>query len=147
MAPVPHYVILSPLESPIAYAFFVVNWLSSLICIFVSVHFFRKQRGTWWLLVALAFTLPLLYFTIFCLLHGLPPLPYGVESHFSQQHLPSALTSGYADGATASHLTGSIVVTRGVTSNSIFDPLPPLLAIALLWAYVADRKKRADGGI
>jgi hypothetical protein len=144
-------VILSPLESPIAYANFVVNWLSSLICIFVSVHFFRKQRGTWWLLVALAFTLPLLYFTTFCLQHGLPPLPYGVESSFSQQQLPPAPTSGYADGVTARHLTrstGPIVLSRGgVTSNIVVDPLPPLLAIALLWAYLADRKKRADGGI
>jgi hypothetical protein len=143
-------VILSPLESPLAYAFFIVHWLSSFICIFVSVHFFRKQRGTWWLLVALAFTLPLLIYTSFCLQHGLPPLPHGVESSFSQQQLPPAPTSGYADGVTARHLTGSTgptVSTRGVTSNIVFDPLIPMLAIALGWAYLADRKKRADGGI
>jgi hypothetical protein len=140
-------VILSPLESPIAYALFIVHWLSSLICILVSVYFFRKQRGTWWLLVALAFTLPLLNYTTLCLLRGLPPLPYGVESYFSQQQLPTASTSSYADGLTASHLTGSTVSTRGVTSNSVFDSLTPMLAIALGWAYLADRKKRADGSI
>jgi len=148
---VPHYVILSPLVSPIAYANFVVQWLSSLICIFVSFHFFRKKRGTWWLLVALAFTLPLLNVTTFCLLRGLPPLPFGVEPYFSQQQLSPAQTSGYADSANTRHLTCQksvpINVTSSVTTNIVFDSLPPMLAIGLGWAYLADRKKRADGGI
>src|ERR1700735_1217841 len=76
----PHYVVLSPLESPIAYAFFGMDWICSLSCILVALHFYRAKKGAWWMLVAVAFALPPMEHIGFCLMHGLPPLPYGLKS-------------------------------------------------------------------
>jgi len=129
-----HYFTLSPLDEPWPYAVFCVHWLSSLACIFVSVYFFRKQRGAWWSLIALAFALPLISQTIFCLLHGLPPLPYG-----------TAYPDQYSSPAPHGDTTGATVITKTVGVNVYLDDVTPLVAIALGWSYLADRKKRANG--
>jgi hypothetical protein len=74
----PHYYVLSPLEQPWAYLAYVVNGISSLVIILVSLYFFRRLKKYWWLLFALAFALEPLRNLIFCLGHGIPPLPYGL---------------------------------------------------------------------
>jgi hypothetical protein len=137
---VAHYVILSPLESPSAYAIFALHWFSSLICVFVSVHFFRQQRGNWWLLVALAFALPLVGYTIRGLAHGLPPLPYAIESSYSREQLPTP-PAPRTDGPNMAHLTGSGYTISSRNSTSILDTVSPIMAIALIWAYLSSIPK------
>jgi hypothetical protein len=122
------YDLLSPLSEPWAYSVFAVHCISSLVCIFVSVYFFRKQKGAWWLLVAVAFLLPLLGYTIESAAHGLPPLPYGVTSPFQQ--LPP---TDKDDGSTTFTRTTDVTIS--------LDTVTPIMACALIWAYFADRKQ------
>jgi len=130
ISPVPYHLFtLSPLDEPWAYAAFCLQWLSSLVCVFVSVQFFRKQKGAWWLIIALAFALPLIGQTFFGLFHGLPPLPYGTI--YPDQHGAPA-SPGYSNNT-----------TTGVTVNIYWDTLSPLIALALGWAYLADKKNPA----
>ena len=125
----PHYVILSPLDSPLAYLSFAISWLSSAICIAVSIYFYRRKLGPWWLLVAAAFAIPLIVIVIWSLSHGLPPLPHGSEE---PQHVTHTLT-------------GATIIIKGIKSNINLSPIEPLMAIALAWAYFADRRQGQDG--
>jgi hypothetical protein len=129
---VPHRVLLSPLEHPVIYAFWFLHLFSSLICIWVSVHFFRQKRERWWLVVAFAFALPWFVSIIHSLLNGLPPLPSGMESQLALQPQPAS-SMGY---------TGSVIKSTAISSN--LDTVTPLMAIALSWAYLADKKRRSE---
>jgi hypothetical protein len=115
-----HYVILSPVDFPHPYAFYALRWISSLICIFFSLHFLRAGKGTWWIMVAAAFALPLLAEVLVCLRHGLPPLPYGQIIH--QDTFPwNPITTPKSYGS--------------------FTIIPPLMAVALAWAWLEEKKK------
>jgi hypothetical protein len=127
---VPHDFILSPFDVPIAYIAFAIRWLSSLVCIAVSIYFYRRKKGTWWLLIAVAFILPLLESVVGSLIHGLPPLPYGTSY---PDHV-SPVKPGY---------TGNITKFTGVAIY--WDTVTPMLALALGWAYLADRSQGQDG--
>jgi hypothetical protein len=126
----PHYVILSPFDQPAAYIAFAINWISSLVCIAASIYFYRRKKGTWWLLIAAAFVLPLLENGIWSLIHGLPPLPFG---------------KAYPDQVSPTPPGYSTITTRLTEAAVVWDTVTPMLAIALSWAYFADRKKRAGG--
>ncbi|MCE0499601.1 MAG: hypothetical protein LV481_16805 [Methylacidiphilales bacterium] len=125
----PHYVILSPFESPILYALFGLRWSSSVICILISLYFYRSKKEVWWLLVIGAFALPLISEVITRLSYGLPLLPYGLRT----------IKQTYRGIPNVVH------VAVNVTWNSWECSMPPLMAIALGWAYLADRKRRTDG--
>jgi len=122
------FYILSPITERWAYAVFALHWISSLICIVVSISFFRKGKGAWWSLVALAFFLPLLSYAVGCFMHGLPPLPYGLISPV--RHLPP---SEQGDN--------SAVFTQTSQISVYLDTVTPLMALALIWAYFADKKQ------
>jgi hypothetical protein len=117
----PHYVTLSPFEWHHPYVFYAVRWISSLACIFFSLHFCRKGKGVWWLMVAAAFALPLLAETAICLRHGLPPLPYGLQTH--QDVFP----------------WNPIAPTKSFGSWSF---IPPCMALALAWAWLDEKNTR-----
>ena len=119
----PHYVVLSPFEYPHAYVYFGVRWISCIICVLFSLDFFRSGKGTWWLVVAAAFALPLLAETAVCLHHGVPPLPNGLQTH--QDTFPWNPIAPAKD-----HGSWSLI--------------PPLMALALTWAWCAERKKAAS---
>jgi hypothetical protein len=125
---VPHEFILSPFEEPIAYIAFAVKWLSSLVCIAVSIYFYRRKTETWWLLIAFAFILPLLESVVGSLIHGLSLLPYGTA--YPDQISP--VPPGY---------TGSVTKFTAVTIH--WDTVTPIMALGLGWAYLANRKKQA----
>ena len=118
-----HYVTLSPWEYPHPYLFFVLRWVSSLACILFSLLLFRSGKGNWLLLVAAAFALPLLAEVAVCLRHGLLPLPYGFQTH--QDVFP----------------WNPIAPTKSYGAWSL---IPPLMATALAWAWLDDRKKAAS---
>jgi hypothetical protein len=96
----------------------------------VSVYFHRRKKGAWWLLIAVAFMLPLLESVVGNFIRGLPPLPYG---------------TAYPDHVTPVPPgdTGNITTFTGVTIY--WDTLTPMLAVAFGWAYFADRKKLVGG--
>ena len=73
-----HYYVVSPLEEPWAYLAYIANGISSLVIFLVSLYFFRRQKKYWWLLLAIAVALAPFYNLMFCLWHGIPPLPYGI---------------------------------------------------------------------
>jgi hypothetical protein len=139
---VPHYVILSPLESPITYALFVMTWLSCVIGIWVSIYFYRAKSGTWWLLIAAALAFPLITEITICLLHGLPPLPYALV-YPEQKYPPAPLGPDDWQQPGMPRTTGTIIIRASRAQWSFY---PPLMAVALGWAYLADRKKR-NGGV
>jgi len=122
MAPVLHYITMTPREAPVAYLWFLIEWLSSGICIGVSIYFYRRAQGAWWLLVAFAFAVPLVLHVIFALAHGLPPLPYGLQQKVL---MPSGQT---------------IILTK---SDHYTSTLVPLMAIAMFWGYLNDARKQA----
>jgi len=137
---VPHYVILSPLESPITYMAFVLTWVSCLFCIWVSIYFYRTQKGPWWLLVAAAFAFPLLAEGSLCLLHGLPPLPYRLVYPEQSLHPPPLGPEAYSGPGARAQTTTTLTMS---VSRAQWSFYPPMMALALGWAYFADRKKRA----
>ena len=126
---VAHDVTLSPLESPVAYLWFAEGWISSLICIGVSLYFYRRGHGAWWLLVAFAFAVPLLAGVITPLAHGLPPLPFGrLEEIPPSAPVPAGMTGG----------------TTYVLQTAVTIPtFEPLLAIAFFWGYLQERRRLA----
>jgi hypothetical protein len=126
-----HHEILSPLESPLAYAAFAVHWISCLICVFISLHFYRRRQGPWWIVIALAFALPLLGNVLYNLRMGLPPLPYCVVYPVHVQ--PS-------DGLHSAVITP--VLTRAIGVSIYWDTTAPVMAVGLLWAYLIQRKPR-----
>jgi hypothetical protein len=111
-----------PWDAPVAYLVLALIWITSAVCIAVSIYFYRQNYGTWWLLVALALAMPVVDEIVRPLSHGLPPLPYGEKE---TQHLSSNLT------------------VTGTTISIYLGPMQPLLAVAFAWAFFADRKKRA----
>jgi hypothetical protein len=122
-----HRVILSPLESPLAYTAFAVHWISSLICVFVSLHFYRRRQGPWWIVIGMAFALPLLGNVIYNLRMGLPPLPYSVV---------------YPDHVQPYDGLHSAVIMRTSETSIYLDTTTPVVAVGLLWAYLIQRKSR-----
>src|ERR1700683_1201867 len=138
----PHYVILSPFESPVVYTFFLLTWLSCLFCIWVSIYFYRAKKEPWWLLIAAAFLFPLIAEVSICLLHGLPPLPYSLV--YPEQKLPST-PYPMDPQRQGGPMTGSETSFTASFSLAQWSFYPPMMAIALGWAYFADRKKRSDG--
>jgi len=138
---VPHYVILSPLESPITYALFGITWLSCLFCIWVSIYFYRTKKGPWWLLIAAAFVFPMIAELSMCLLHGLPPLPYSLVYPEQNLHPPPLGPEDYQGPGVHARTTTILTMSASRAQWSFFQPM---MAIALGWAYLADRKKRAD---
>jgi hypothetical protein len=134
---VPHYVTLSPLESPITYIFFVLTWLSCLFCIWVSFYFYRTKKESWWLLIAAAFVFPLVAEISMCLLHGLPPLPYSLV--YPPQKLPPSGPENYQQPG----VTGTLTTISTSVSRVQWSLYPPMMALALGWAYLAERKKQA----
>jgi len=133
----PHYVILSPLESPITYALFGITWLSCLFCIWVGIYFYREKKGPWWLLIAAAFAFPMIAELTICLLHGLPPLPYSLVYPEQTIRPPSGPEDWHPPGM--ARTTGTIITS---VSRAQWSFYPPMMAVALGWAYLADRKKR-----
>jgi hypothetical protein len=125
---VPHYVLISPFESPVLYALFGLRWGCSIICILISLYFYRLKREAWWLLMAGAFAMPLIFEVIVCLSHGLPLLPYGLRT--------------IRQPTKENFVTVSTLVKISYNQWSFF---PAFMAIALGWAYLAERKRRADG--
>jgi hypothetical protein len=128
IAVVGHHYILSPLDEPWAYLAFILHWVSCLVCVFVGIYFYRQKKGTWWLLIALAFALPLLENIVTNFWLGLPPLPYGT----AYPDLVSSAPPGYA---------GNIIKRQEVDIR--LDSVAPIMALALGWAYFSDRKARA----
>ena len=135
----PHYVTLSPLEHPVIYAFFGLTWLSCLFCIWVSFYFYRARKGTWWLLIAATFVFPVLAELSMCLLHGLPPLPYTLVYPEQNLHPPPLGPEEYQEPGP--HAWTTTTMTMSV-SRAQWSFYPPMMALALGWAYLADRKKR-----
>ena len=113
------------MTEPWPYVAFVLRWISSLVCIWVSVYFFRRQKGTWWLLIALAFALPLFGQLIINLAMGLPILPF--ETVYPE--LPSIYHRPFTTGS-----------TRFTEVHVYWDFVGPFIAIALGWAYLDDKK-------
>ncbi len=121
-----HHYILSPLDQPWAYTVFLLHWISSLVCVGVSIYFYCRKKGSWWLLIALAFGLPLLGTIVIDASMGLPPLPYGTA--YPPVDMPS-VRPGYTAG-TSSHSETSIYL----------DTISPMVAAALLCGFFAERK-------
>jgi len=88
------------------------------------------------LLITFAFLLPLLESVNFDLRHGLLPLPYGT-AYPDQVYPAPAQHIGHAGGM----VTGSLVAVKRTEINIYWDSITPMVAIALGWAYLADRKK------
>ena len=134
----PHYETLSPLAAPLTYVLFAITWLSCIVCVALSIHFYRAKGQPWWLLIALAMALPLILEVTACVLHGLPPLPYRL--HYPPQEADSTPTSVQAAGP------GSPTSTKVITEYSFIRVQwsfgPPLIALALIWAYRDDKRKR-----
>jgi hypothetical protein len=131
-----HYFILTPWEYPVAYVTFGLHWFSSLICIAVSLYFFRQKKGAWWVLIALAFALPLVGEIIRNLRHGLPPLPYSLagpiqELSFNGEIKDSTGLPQTQTGGTTWYQTSQVSI--------YLDPVSPLVAMGLAWAYLAYR--------
>jgi hypothetical protein len=120
-----HRVILSPLENPVAYAAFALHWVSCLICVFVSLHFYRRKQGPWWIVIALAFALPLSENVLYNLRMGLPPFPYSVV---------------YPDHVQPSDGLHSTIITRASEVSIYWDTTTPVVACGLAWAYLRKRK-------
>ena len=115
--------------------------------------------GTWWLLIAIAFILPLLEGVIGGLLLGLLPLPYGTAYPDQVQSAPTQYV-GHATVAVPSptpepnqdqprsHVAYGHLTVTGITKFSevhiYWDSITPMVALALGWAYLADRKKRGS---
>jgi len=142
MPHMPHYVILSPLEAPITYVLFCLTWLSCLFCIWVSVRFYRSKKGPWWLLVAAAFAFPLMAEVSLCLSHGLLPLPYSLVYPDQATH---PIPLGPEEYQGPGPRTGTMTIIRTSISRMQWSLYPPMMAVALGWAYFADRKKSAGG--
>jgi hypothetical protein len=121
-----YYFILAPWEYPQAYAAFALHWISSLICIAVGLYFWRRKRGPWWAVIALAFALPLLGTLGQGLWHGLPPLPADTGNLLPQPDM---------------FRQGGFSNTRQVSVYINWNFVSPLVALALAWAYFAERKK------
>ncbi|HUB67673.1 MAG TPA: hypothetical protein VL981_09335, partial [Candidatus Methylacidiphilales bacterium] len=133
-----HYFILSPWEYRDAYIAYGIHWLSSLICIAVSFYFFRQKKGVWWLLIALAFFLPLAGQLAGSLWYGEPLLPWGLvgpDQGFSSDNVPAGYPGGFIPGA----------FTRTVQVFIPWDFISPIVAIALAWAYLADKSSVKSG--
>jgi len=132
-----HYVTLSPFEAPVTYVLFFVTWISSLFCIFISFYFRRTKNENWWLLIALAFALPLIFEVSICLSHGVPPLPYTLV-------LPDQTMRSLNESSAAPD-NSPLPFTKSLTTFSVsrvqWSFFPPLMAIAFGWAYLADRRK------
>jgi hypothetical protein len=138
---VPHYDILSPLEDPLTYLLFALTWISCLVCVVLSFHFYRAKGQAWWLLIALAMALPLFSEVAIALSHGLPPLPYSLR-YPAQEMISSASTPSFPQ-PDQPPLTGASTIIEYSVSRVQWSFGPPLIAIALVWAYFDDRKKRA----
>jgi hypothetical protein len=106
-----------------------MDWISSLICIFVSLHFYQRRKGKWWMLVALAFFLPLLGSFLFDLRNGLLPLPYGID-------YPAQYSARFTPGMATAMIKTTVV-------SISWDTVSPIMALALGWAYLADKKRPA----
>jgi hypothetical protein len=136
---VPHYVLISPLQQPLTYLLFATTWFSCIICIVISIHFFRLRRGAWWLVIALAMALPLLEEVGAALWIGLPPLPYSLE--YPPQHMiDSAAGVAALDPSHGPVRSESIFVYS--VSRVQWSFYPPMMAAALVWAYTRDKKER-----
>jgi hypothetical protein len=125
----PHYVILTPWEAPLAYLWFLIDWLSSAVCIGVAIYFFRRGHGNWWLIFAFAFAVPLLSHVFVAVKHGLPPIPYGLQETVK---FPSTVESPV--GITS----GTTLVT---TKTALYtNTLVPLVSIAMFMGYLHDKR-------
>ncbi len=112
---------------------------SSAVCISVSIRFYRVKKEGWWLMVAAVFALPLVVGPILGLYHGIPPAPFALQT---VEQLPSESSGnrfGTAHGAVVTRVAG---VTNKSTSG--LNSITILMAVSLTWAYVTDKKKRAQ---
>jgi hypothetical protein len=146
---VPHYVILTPGEAPITYLLWSITWISGLTGFLVGLSFYRRGRGTWWLLAAIAFALPLVGEICRPAVHGLPPLPYG--ERISEMPTPPAHNEPLVPGTTYHVFDPQHDMTTGlsdtITTRTVIhaDFTLTLMAIAFLMAYFADKERVRAG--
>jgi len=123
-------IVLSPLEFPLAWVAFVVNWGGVLACMVLAFRLWQATSARWWLLIGAAFLLSLLSFIGRSVISGSLPLPHGMASPEVPLPTSSANTFGFS---------------RTVQVEYNFSIVTPLLAVALWWAYQATRRITEPG--
>ncbi len=113
-------IILSPLEFPIVWAAFVLNWGGALVCVLFAFRLWQRTSARWWLLIGAAFLLSILSFIARCVIGGALPLPHGIA--FPAVPLPPS----------TEHALGS---SRMIRVEYDLNIVAPLIGIALWWAY------------
>ncbi len=126
----PEAIILSPVHYPVVWVAFLLKWGASGACVFLGIRLWRATTARWWLLLSVAFLLPIVSYVVQCGLVGMPPLPLGYVS---------------AERFMESSAEPTATFSRTVMVSLEWDITAPLVALALWWAYRIRRSNPEPG--
>ena len=122
-------VTLSPLEFPVVWLAFLLQWTSVLICAYLGFRLWRATSQKWWLLIGAAFAFSICSLLIQSLRMGVPPLPVGYRDPESVIETSNEFSTTMVD---------SILISYQ------WDFVTPVIAIALWLAYRAQCDNQAN---